>query len=157
MFREIKNQYEGSPREKQDKLDYFKNVHSCLMEITDINLLMKESNAERLVIERGGANVGWYSLNILKMYPLVRVFSIEPSLVTFGRLKNNFVLNHLSTENLVNLGFYKENGKLDFYYDDEWSGASSLVNLRERENAPKECVEMARPDDWAVENRVGRN
>lgn len=103
-----------------------------------------------------GANVGWYSLNILKTYPWMRVFSVEPGPATFDRLKNNFMLNHLSVENLVNLGFYKENGKIDFYYVGEASGASSLVNLWEREDAQRECVEMMRLDDWAAENRVDR-
>lgn len=103
-----------------------------------------------------GANVGWYSLNILNLCPEAAVFSFEPSPITYGRLKKNFELNNLTTERSVNLGLYKEVGKLDFYYDTEESGASSLVNLRGKEDIRKDSVEMVKLDDWAEDNRIER-
>lgn len=103
-----------------------------------------------------GANVGWYSLNILSMYSFMRVFSFEPCPATYGRLKKNFKLNGFSTERLVNLGFYKENGTLDFYYDTEESGASSLVNLRGKAGVRKDSVRMVKLDDWAADHEIDR-
>lgn len=103
-----------------------------------------------------GANIGWYSLNILKQFPSMRVFSFEPGPVTYERLKKNFELNGLSTERLINLGLYKEKGILDFYYDTEESGASSLVNLRDKDGVRKDSVQMVKLDDWVAEQEIDR-
>lgn len=103
-----------------------------------------------------GANIGWYSLNVLKRYSRMQVFSFEPSPVTYDRLKKNFELNGFSTEGLVNLGLYKEKGTLDFYYDTEESGASSLVNLRGKEEIRKDSVRMIKLDDWAADHNIDR-
>lgn len=214
MYQEIKKQYENSGKEKRDRVEYQKAVHSNLMKMADVKSLMEKSSVNRLVVEESGiyveletgiklymnendymevpvaclcggdyepeetgmvkkilshykedknftvfdigANIGWYSLNILNMCPHMKVFSFEPSPVTYGRLKRNFELNGLSTEGLVNLGFYKENGTLDFYYDTEESGASSLVNLREKEGVRKDSVQMVKLDDWAAEHEIDR-
>lgn len=214
MFQEIKTQYENSKKERADRAEYQKNVHSHLMEMTDIKLLLEGSNVNRLMVDESGiyaelktgiklymnendymevpvvclcggdyeteetkmvsrildvykdvkgftvldigANIGWYSLNILKRYPRMQVFSFEPGPVTYGRLKRNFALNGFSTERLVNLGFYKENGMLDFYYDTEESGASSLVNLRGKAGVRKDSVRMVKLDDWAADHEIDR-
>lgn len=103
-----------------------------------------------------GANVGWYTMNILKRFTDWKVYSFEPSPITYERLVHNLQLNDLNSENAVNVGFYKENGKLDFYYDKETSGASSLVDLRERSSVSKISVDMKKMDDYVTEHHINR-
>lgn len=101
-----------------------------------------------------GANVGWYTLNILKRFDNMNVFSFEPSPITFQRLEKNLELNQFATNKLFNIGFFDKNDKLDFYYDTQGSGASSLVNIRERDSVKKISVDMMKLDDWVKINNV---
>lgn len=101
-----------------------------------------------------GANVGWYTLNIMKQYPAMNVFSFESVPVSYERLKNNLKLNNLDINQLINIGFYKENGEMEFYYDIEGSGASSLVNLRDKEKINKILVTVKKLDDWIADNKL---
>ncbi len=103
-----------------------------------------------------GANVGWYTLNIRKRFPNMSVYSFEPSPITYNRLVDNLTLNGLDSDQAYHLGFYKESGQLDFYYDGEGSGASSLVNLREKDSVTKISVDMQKMDDWVREASVSR-
>ena len=103
-----------------------------------------------------GANVGWYTLNIKSYFPDMKVYSFEPGPVTYTRLINNLELNGLDRSYAHNVGFYKENGSCDFYYDEEGSGASSLVDLRERSSVKKISVDMIKMDEWASQNRIDR-
>lgn len=104
-----------------------------------------------------GANVGWYTLNMLKRFPNIKVYSFEPSPLTYDRLKHNIALNNAGDRvTAVNLGLYKENSQMEFYYDKETSGASSLANLRERETVSRITVQMERMDDWVRENNVSK-
>lgn len=101
-----------------------------------------------------GANIGWYTLHIKKEHPKMEVYSFEPSPITYERLCNNMLLNGLSKEKCINAGFFKEEGEMEFYYDPNGSGASSLVNLRERENVRKIVVSMTEMDKWRDINQV---
>lgn len=103
-----------------------------------------------------GANVGWYTLNILSRFPEMTVHSFEPGPVTFDRLYTNVGINGFNTGNLHNIGLYKETKELDFYYDSEGSGASSLVNLRDKDTIDKISVSMLKMDDWAKDHKIDR-
>ena len=103
-----------------------------------------------------GANVGWYTLNIKNRFPSMQVHSFEPGPITYARLIKNLQLNGFDENFAHNIGFYKENGRHDFYYDEEGSGASSLVDIRERSSVKKIPVDMVRMDEWAVQNGLGR-
>lgn len=100
------------------------------------------------------ANIGWYTLHIKKEHPKMEVYSFEPSPITYERLCNNMLLNGLSKEKCVNAGFFTEDGEMEFYYDPNGSGASSLVNLRERESVRKIVVSMTAMDKWREINQV---
>lgn len=101
-----------------------------------------------------GANVGWYTLNIRKRIKNSEVYSFEPSPITFERLCDNLNENDLDINNAINIGFYTENSQLDFYYNIEESGSSSLANIRETEAVTKISVEMMKLDDWVEENHI---
>lgn len=103
-----------------------------------------------------GANVGWYTLHIKKEFSNMEIYSFEPSPLTYERLCNNMMLNDMSKEKCVNIGFFRKEGKLDFYYDPNGSGASSVVNLREKDSVKKIQVDMSTVDKWVGENNISK-
>jgi FkbM family methyltransferase len=123
-------------------------------ELKMVNKILDIYEKKDITVFDIGSNIGWYSLNLLKKYKNINIFSFEPSPVTFKRIKRNFELNEFNTDKIFNIGFFNENSKLDFYYDKEGSGASSLVNLRERESVKKISVEMAKIDDFVEMNNI---
>lgn len=217
MLKDIRETYEKSAGDKEAKLNYLKEVHTKLMEFSQLRELSKDSAVkEWCVSEKGiylrvgggsqpilmyinerdieevpvsltcfgnyeqeetemvlklldyyrddsdftvldvGANVGWYTLNIRRRFPNMLVYSFEPGPVTYRRLVNNLELNEFDKKAAYNIGFHKENGSHDFYYDEEGSGASSLVDIRERSSVKKISVDMVKMDDWVTQNSVDR-
>lgn len=101
-----------------------------------------------------GANIGWYSIMIKKCFEGVNVYSFEPAPENYARLQKNFRLNDLSVDGLMNIGFYKEKGKLDFYFQPERTGASSIKNNLEQEIETIQ-VDMDAMDSWITEHNTG--
>lgn len=77
-----------------------------------------------------GANLGWYTLNWLKKAKDIMVFSFEPMTDIYNRLIQNLILNGQQIKNAFNFGLSNVNSKLDFFFDTERCGASSMTNLR---------------------------
>lgn len=103
-----------------------------------------------------GANLGWYSLNVLSSNLAYKCYAFEPVQETFHRLTENFVCNGFDVSKLYNFGFYKETAEIGFFYNTEESGASSLANLREN-NATIEIVcKMKKMDDFIKEEGIDR-
>jgi len=85
-----------------------------------------------------GANYGWYSLNIAIKYPSTAIYAFEPVKKTFDLFKKNVELNCLQERvRLFNIGIGKENGTLEFNYNKDQSGATSLTNLLDRDDVEK--------------------
>lgn len=103
-----------------------------------------------------GANEGWYTLHIMKDNPKAKVYSFEPGPITFTRLKNNMVINGLKTDNCVNMGLFNKEDKMEFFYDPHGSGASSMVNLREKESIKKLFVDVTTLDSWTEKQEIER-
>ena len=104
-----------------------------------------------------GANVGWYTLNIQETFgEKATVYAFEPSPLTYKRLVNNLILNGKKEEYAINIGFYRESGTMEFFYDQEGSGASSLVNLREKEEIEIVPVDMKSMDEWVGQNAISK-
>lgn len=117
-------------------------------------LLQYYKEDEEFVMFDVGANVGWYSLNGLHSCPKMKLYAFEPSPITYERLVNNLEVNGFCSRIAYNIGFYRESGKLDFYYDSKRAGASSLVNIQEKECIDKISVNMLKMDEWAEENKI---
>ena len=117
-------------------------------------LLEFYQNDKDVVLFDVGANVGWYSLNACKCMNNISVHAFEPSPITYQRLIENFKLNNIPIDKIHNLGFYKENGVLDFYYDKKRAGASSLKNIQEKDDIDIINVNMCMMDDWVRNNRI---
>lgn len=109
------------------------------------------ANQKRFTFLDIGANVGWYTLNVKKSFENADVYSFEPSPETFNKLKNNLRINGEDCGSAYNIGFYDKNGKMDFYYYEESSGASSLRNTQGKSDAKTISVDVKRLDDWVEE------
>lgn len=144
------NDYEGVPVSVLCFGNYEREETNMVCE------LLKSYKKEAFVVFDVGANVGWYTLNIRKKYPNMKVYSFEPCPLTYQRLKKNLELNKESTDRVYNIGLYKEDGEMDFYYDSEASGASSLLNIREKDTINKIKVKMVKMDYWAEDAGVDK-
>lgn len=81
-----------------------------------------------------GANLGWYTLNWLKKARNVTVYSFEPMPDIYDKLIQNLTLNGQRIKNAFNFGLSNVNDEVNFFFDMERCGASSMVNLRGTEN-----------------------
>ena len=103
-----------------------------------------------------GANLGWYTINILKDMNKRKVYSFEPIGDTFVKLKENLEINNLSSESIFNIGFYDENKSMEFFYDTTATCASSLADLRESDTTRKIECKFEKMDDFINNNSVKR-
>lgn len=94
-----------------------------------------------------GANAGWFSLNWLQNVPNVNVFAFEPMPETFEVLVKNLHLNGHDSARAFNHGFSREAKEIEFYWDTERCGASSMVNLRGTDQTRLVSSEVKRLDD----------
>lgn len=117
--------------------------------------LLNELDDEAVVFDIG-ANLGWYTLNIIASNLKRKVYSFEPIEETFLKLKENLYLNRFGSESVYNLGFYKENRVMDFFYDITASGASSLANLREETTTRLVKCEFVMMDNFIEKNNIKR-
>lgn len=101
-----------------------------------------------------GANLGWYTMNVKKQNPQMKVYAFEPVAETFNKLNRNVELNRLEKVNMYNIGFYKEDAILKFYYDIVASGASSIQNLRESSETQEITCKMERIDDFMNHHEI---
>jgi len=99
-------------------------------EETDFVLtIIRESQHSDFTVFDIGANVGWYSLNIAKFFPEIKIHAFEPIPQTYGYLKDNIMLNGLKNITTNNFGLSNEDKDVLFYYYKEGSGNASLANL----------------------------
>ena len=96
-----------------------------------------------------GANIGWYSINILLECKGTIVYSFEPIKSSYQYLLKNLELNGQETDKTFNIGLSNENKKDKFYFDQACSAASSMANLREDEKTVVEECKIKRLDDFA--------
>lgn len=142
------NDCEEASVEVMCSLDFEKNETETTLSV------IKDIMNDSFVMLDIGSNVGWYSLLIKNLYSNSTVYSFEPAPFTYERLKNNIKLNGHSTDKAFNIGLYDKKSRLDFYYDIEGTGGSSMVNLRKREKVEKIQVDVETLDEFAAEHSI---
>lgn len=98
-----------------------------------------------------GANIGWYSLNIAKLYSNTNVWSFEPIPTTFASLKRNIEINEVENIRLHDFGFSNEEKNLKFYLQPEASVSASATNITESKNIIEVVCHVKRLDDFMRE------
>jgi FkbM family methyltransferase len=102
----------------------------------------------RSVVFDIGANIGWYTLNILLKHKGASVYSFEPIPSSYRYLIKNLALNGQKTNKVYNIGFSDENKKIKFYFDMKCAMASSMADLREDKNTISIACTVKRMDDF---------
>nr|PZN56883.1 MAG: FkbM family methyltransferase [Bacteroidota bacterium] len=103
------------------------NVHQS-GEIGAIKYVRSKVKTDRPVVFDVGANMGGYTIELLKYFQNADIYCFEPSKKTFEILKNN--LNQKEGVHLCNFGFGEKAEFLELYSDAEGSGLASLYNRR---------------------------
>jgi FkbM family methyltransferase len=117
----------------------------------ELDLILKMIRPGSTVLDVG-ANVGWYSLNIAKAVPGVRIFAFEPIPDTFKNLCTNIRINGVSNIEAQNFGLSDKAGKIVFYFCDDSSGSASAANIGERSDAREIPCQIMTMDEF-VEDR----
>jgi FkbM family methyltransferase len=97
-----------------------------------------------------GANIGWYTINILRRHRGTQVHSFEPIDASYRFLLKNLALNKLETNRAHNIGLSDHAGTVKFYFDVECATASSMANLREDERTVEVECAITRLDDFVA-------
>jgi FkbM family methyltransferase len=103
-----------------------------------------------------GANHGWYSLNIAKMYPHSKIYSFEPIKETFGILAENIKINGFQNISPFNIGVGKENSTMEFNYNKDMSGATSMANILERNDVEKITCNVCSLDSFVDDQKINK-
>ncbi len=104
---------------------------------------------KRFIVWDIGANVGWYALNLAKLFPEAQILAFEPIPSTFRQLERNVQINELSNIRIYNFGFSDANGHIKFYLQSQNSANASSANLSEEECAQQMICQVLRIDDFA--------
>lgn len=98
-----------------------------------------------------GANIGWYSMNLMRIFPKCNVYSFEPLNKTFKILEKNFDINNLKKDKLFNIGFSEENGESKFYCASGELVSTSLKNIKEVTDVEVINCTIRKLDDFVIE------
>ena len=123
----------------------FLNLSECE---TDENAMILRLIKPGDVVFDIGANIGWYTINILLKRKGTSVYSFEPIESSYQYLKKNLTLNNLNSDNAYNIGFSDEDKKVEFYFDIKFAMASSMANLREDEDTVMVDCEVKKLDSF---------
>ena len=101
-----------------------------------------------------GANIGWYSNHLSKMFPNSTIYSFEPIPETFNQISANTELNGATNIRLNNLALSSKKEKLVFFYSPTVTGASSSQNITENHNMTKLEIEADTLDNFMITNSI---
>lgn len=136
--------YRVAPIEALNFLDY---------ETTDSAMIMRLVSPNDCVIDIG-ANMGWYSINIAKTYPLCKVHAFEPIPKTYSFLERNIKLNGVKNVTSHHFGLSNERKDLTFYFYPEGGVNASSANLSGRSDAELVTCHVERLDDFVNANNL---
>lgn len=75
-----------------------------------------------------GANVGFFSIMMAKIFPQVKVFAFEPMSLNINKLRQNIALNNLTNIAYLDCAITNTTGMVRILYDDiDLGGSSSYV------------------------------
>ena len=125
-------------------------------EINTIKYIKSKLTKPNSVFFDVGANIGSYTQLLLQHLDNdSRIFSFEPSIRTFDKLKSNISSSNVS---LFNFGFGESNSKVTLYSNKERSGLASVYNRRLDhfgiDMSIKEEIELWSLDSFCKENNI---
>ncbi len=101
-----------------------------------------------------GANIGWYSICLEKLFKGLQVHAFEPVKATYEQFLENISLNQTGPIHANNFGLADTNQTVDFYVCPSLLAASSLADTVQSSDKVKIKGEVRRLDDYCRENVV---
>lgn len=101
-----------------------------------------------------GANIGWYAINLSKSVPQGRIIAFEPIPKTYDYLVQNIALNKLGNIKTYNIGLSDKAGYFNFYYNQKYTGATSLVNIINEPNVALVRCPVKKLDDFLKKSKI---
>lgn len=89
-----------------------------------------------------GANEGFFSVMVAKLYPHVRIYALEPVPNTYRMLVRNITLNNVRNVLPLNFGVALKGGKQELIVSKEFSGGSTRCCTFDPETQDKVMVDM---------------
>lgn len=117
------------------------------------NYIKKNFHNDFTVLDIGG-NIGWYSMNLAKLFPQINIHTFEPIPKTFGYLKANIEMNNIKNVTINNFGLAEKEKDITFYYYKEGSGNASLSNLSGAADVEEINTRVYRVDDYVAKNKL---
>ncbi len=131
-----------------DKRHIFKEILNFGdYEPAELRLIRRFLKKDSVVLDIG-ANIGWYSINLSRDLPQGRIIAFEPIPRTYDYLGKNIFLNGLSNIKTYNVGLSRQAGFFNFYYNRNFSGATSLVNITNSRDADLVKCRVEKLDDF---------
>lgn len=101
-----------------------------------------------------GANIGWYSLVLGRLFPDSEIHAIEPSEKMFESLQLHISINDAKNIRPHKLGMSENSGECTFFEIPNNSVNSSMVNLTDDPAAKSQIVTVKTVDDFCAENNI---
>jgi len=101
-----------------------------------------------------GANIGWYSICIEKLFKGLQIHAFEPVQATYEQFLENMSLNQTGPVRANNFGLADKNQTVDFYVCPSLLAASSLADTFQSGDKVKIKGEVRKLDDYCRENSV---
>ena len=102
-----------------------------------------------------GANIGWYSLNFNLLPKVKRIRAFEPIPYTYDYLKKHILINNARKVSAFNFGFSDVAGGKIFYWTENETGSSSMVNIRGRHKINRIECKITTLDKFMENQRHG--
>jgi FkbM family methyltransferase len=103
-----------------------------------------------------GANIGWYSVNLSPCLPQGKIIAFEPIPRTYNYLVENIALNKLRNVKTYNIGLSSRRGHFSFYYNRNYTGATSLSNITQADGVQLIKCRVETLDDFLKKIKAGR-
>jgi FkbM family methyltransferase len=101
-----------------------------------------------------GANIGWYAINLSKSVSQGKIIAFEPIPRTYRYLVDNIALNELDNIKTYNLGLSEKSGHFNFYYNRNYTGATSLANIINARDVALVKCRVERLDDFLKKAKI---
>jgi FkbM family methyltransferase len=102
-------------------------------EPAELQMIRRFLKKDSIVLDIG-ANIGWYAINLSKSVPQGRIIAFEPIPKTYEYLTKNTALNNLHNIKAYNIGLSSKAGYFNFYYNQNYAGATSLASVAKQDN-----------------------
>lgn len=130
------------------------NEQKMLIELVRVLISLKGGCNSKVSFFDIGANIGWYSICLEKLFKGLQIHAFEPIKTTYSQFLRNMALNKTGSIHANNFGLADANRAVDFYVCQSLLAASSLADTFKSRNKVKIKSKIRRLDDYCREKAV---